>query len=310
MKIIFMGTPEFAIPSLAKIHENEKILCVVTQPDKPQGRGKKIGYSAVKKFAIEKGISVLQPLRMKEEWIFNALRNYNPDMIIVVAFGQILPPNVLQIPPFGCINLHASMLPKYRGAAPVNWTLVNGEKKTGLTTILMDEGMDTGDILMMEEVEILEEDNAGTLSERLAIKGAGLLLETIRGICNKTITPLPQDHSIASYAPRIKEEDCRINWEAPPVNIVNKIRGLTPYPGVFSFLDNLRVKILHAKILNDNDSSHQPGSIIDIKGIEDLVVSSGCGLVVIDKIQPENRRTMSGAEFLRGLRNRSLIKFD
>lgn len=223
--IIFFGTPEFAVPSLkALIERDEKILLVITQPDKPKGRGKNIQPSEVKKIALEYGLSLAQPEKIRDENFIEMLKRLNPEFAVVVAYGKILPKEILEIPKYGCINLHASLLPKYRGAAPIQWALINGEKTTGVTTMLIDEGLDTGPVLLQKEVQIEDEDNAQTLSERLSRVGAELIVETIEKMRKGEIEPKPQKGE-PSYAPPLKKEDGKINWSSSARQIFNLIRG-------------------------------------------------------------------------------------
>ncbi|OFZ67829.1 MAG: methionyl-tRNA formyltransferase, partial [Bdellovibrionales bacterium RIFOXYB2_FULL_36_6] len=231
MNIIFMGTPDFAVPTLeGLINSNHKIIAVFTQPDRPKGRGREVVPSPVKVKADANNIPVLQPEKVKEPDFIKKISEYNPDCIVVVAFGQILPKDILNLPRYGCINLHASLLPKYRGAAPINWALIKGETKTGVTSMFMEEGMDTGDILIQREIEIKEDDNAGTLHDKLSQIGNNVILETLDKLERGIIKRIKQDSSVATYASKIKKEDCIIDWNAGAEDIVNKIRGLTPLP--------------------------------------------------------------------------------
>ena len=212
MKIIYFGTPEFAVPSLhALIESGEDVISVVTQPDKVKGRGHKLSQPPVKELAFSSGISVLQPSSIRTPEFFDEMARLAPDIIVVVAYGKIIPPSLLKLPPLGCVNVHASLLPQYRGAAPIQWALINGDEKTGITTMLMDEGMDTGDILLREEVEIYDEDNAYTLGRRLSQTGASLLMKTLKGVKDKLIRPVQQSGK-ATFAPPLKKENGRINW--------------------------------------------------------------------------------------------------
>ncbi|MEK6545070.1 MAG: methionyl-tRNA formyltransferase, partial [Nitrospinota bacterium] len=230
-----MGTPDFAVSTLeGLIKSNHKIIAVVTRPDRPKGRGREILPSPVKVVAEDNKIEVLQPEKVREPDFVKKLREYRSDCIVVVAFGQILPKDILSLPRYGCINLHASILPKYRGAAPINWALINGETKTGVTSMLMNEGMDTGDILIQREVEITEGDSAGTLHDRLSEIGSEVILETLDGLEKGTVKRVKQNESSATYAQKIKKEDCLINWDEDAKKIVNRIRGLTPAPGAYT----------------------------------------------------------------------------
>jgi methionyl-tRNA formyltransferase len=302
MNIIFMGTPDFAVPTLnGLIKSNHKIAAVVTQPDRPKGRGREILPSPVKVVAENNKIDVLQPEKVREPDFIKKLSEYKPDCIVVVAFGQILPKEILSLPRYGCINLHASLLPKYRGAAPINWALIKGETRTGVTSMFIDEGMDTGDILLQSEIEITQDDNAGTLHDRLSNMGSDVILETLDELEKGAIKRLKQDASSATYAPKIKKEDCLIDWNTGDREIVNKIRGLTPAPGAYTSYKGKRLKIIEA-------ISHQPSTVsrqyrkgeifeVNRNGIK---VICGDGLIVVKSLQPEGKRVMSAGEFISG----------
>ncbi|MCS7164206.1 MAG: methionyl-tRNA formyltransferase [Thermodesulfovibrio sp.] len=293
--IVFFGTPEFAVPSLkALISKGERILLVVTQPDKPKGRGKIIQPSEIKKVAINYGLPLIQPEKIKDEDFIKSLKSLNPEFFIVVAYGKILPKEILEIPQKGCINLHASLLPKYRGAAPIQWALIKGEKITGVTTMLMDEGVDTGPILLQKEVLIDDEDNAESLSKKLSIIGAELVIETIDKMRKGNIIPKPQTGE-PTYAPQLKKEDGKINWNESAIKIFNLVRGTYPWPCAYSFLKDERVKIIKTEVLKGNASA---GLIIKAK--DELVVGTADGLIKILLIQPEGKRVMTAKEFISG----------
>lgn len=295
MAIVFFGTPQFAVPTLkALLSKGEKILLVVTQPDKPRGRGKIIQPPEVKKVAIKEGLSVVQPERIKDESFINILRELKPEFAIVVAYGKIIPKEILEIPQYGCINLHASLLPKYRGAAPIQWALINGEKTTGVTTMLIDEGLDTGPILLQKEIEIEDDDNAETLSEKLSNIGAQLMIETIEKLRKGLIKPVPQTGK-PSYAPQLKKEDGKINWHSSAKAIFNLIRGTYPWPCAYCFLKGERIKLIKAQAIEGEAS---PGLIVKAKN--DLVVGTGKGLLKILLLQPEGKKVMTAKEFLCG----------
>lgn len=299
MKIIFFGTPDFAIPSLKILIENNyDIVAVVTVPDKAKGRGLKLEPSPIKKFALENNLKVLQPEKLKDQDFQNELRDLNPELGIVVAY-RILPVEVFTIPKYGTFNLHASLLPKYRGAAPIQWALINGEKVTGVTTFFLQEKVDTGNIILQREVLIDEEDNFQTLHDKLAKVGAELVLETVKRIEEKNYQVQPQNDLEATLAPKITKELCRINWNQKAYNIHNLVRGLSPIPGAFTLLGNKIFKIYRTKVL-DKDASQQPGKII----IEDdsLLVNTNDKLISILEIQPESKKRMSSKEFLLGYR--------
>ena len=299
MNIIFMGTPDFAIPSLARlIASDNNIMGVVTQPDRPRGRGKKLQPPPVKTLALQHGLTLVQPEDVKEENFIQWLKTQNPDLIVVVAFGKILLPKILNIPSHGCINLHASSLPAYRGAAPINWVLINGEKKTGVTTILMNEWMDTGDILLQREIDIEQEDNALTLGQRLSTLGAKLLLETTSQLKKGILAPTPQNHSEASYAPVLKKEDGRIDWKKDAQAIHSQIRGTLPWPGAFTNLENKLLKIFKSQVV-ECKSQDTPGKISQINP-EGIKVATGKGYLLLTEVQLQDRRRMEVAEFIKG----------
>jgi methionyl-tRNA formyltransferase len=297
MRIVFFGTPLFALPSLtAIIQSEEEIIAVVSQPDKRKGRNRISSPPPVKKLALERGIKILQPLNIKEPLFLDELSNLIPEIIVVVAYGKILPTQILKLPSHGCINVHASLLPKYRGAAPIQWAIINGEKKTGITTMLMDEGLDTGDILLQEETEISDDDNTETLSKRLAGIGALVLMKTIQGLKNGSIQPTPQVGS-PSYAPSFKKNDGRITWSKTAVEIFNFIRGMYPWPCAYCYLNKERIKITAARVL---EGSGLPGRIEKVG--EEFIVGTGDGLILIIELQPEGKKLMSAKAFLQGRR--------
>jgi methionyl-tRNA formyltransferase len=295
MRIAFFGTPLFAIPSLtALIQSEEEIIAVVSQPDKRKGRERISSPPPVKKLALERGLKILQPLNIKNPLFLDKLSKLIPEIIVVVAYGKILPAQILKLPPYGCINVHASLLPKYRGAAPIQWAILNGEKKTGITTMLMDEGLDTGDILLQEETEISNNDNTETLSKHLAEIGASVLMKTIQGLKNKSIQPSPQI-GFPSYAPSFKKEDGRITWSKTAVEIFDFIRGMYPWPCAYCYLNKERIKINKVKVL---EGSVLPGRIEKVG--EEFIVGTGDGLISIIELQPEGKKPMSAKAFLQG----------
>jgi len=248
MRIVFFGTPAFALPSLtALLHAGEEVVAVVTQPDKRKGRGHSYAPPPVKAHAIEKGIQVLQPIKIDDSTV-HKLSILKPEVIVVVAYGKILRAPILMLPSYGCINIHASLLPKYRGAAPIQWAIINGEKKTGITTMIMDEGLDTGDILLQEETDISDDDTAETLGKRLADLGASVLLKTLQGLAHGTVSPAPQV-GVPSFAPSFKKEDGMIDWEKTARALHNFIRGMYPWPCAYCYLNKERIKIIKAKVL-------------------------------------------------------------
>ncbi len=300
-RLLFMGTPEFAVPSLETIiNAGYPVVGVVTQPDKPKGRGRRLQSSPVKELAEENGLLVLQPERVRDDTFLQIFRGLNPDLVVVAAFGQILPEEILERPKLGCINVHPSLLPKYRGAAPLNWTLIRGEKTTGVTIMMMDEGVDTGDILLQKETPLEEEETCDRLHDRLAGMGASLLLETISQIEQDTATRRPQDHQQATYAPRLKKEDGLIDWGKDAVDIVNLIRGLSAVPGAYTYLDGKVFRIFMA--------SAEPGAVTEKAGAigpatkSGLPVAVGTGYVYLQDVQLEGKNRMGIQDFLRGYR--------
>lgn len=301
-KILFMGTPEFAVPSLEiLIRHDYPLIAVVTQPDRPKGRGRHFTPPPVKVLAEQSGLTVHQPERVRNEKFLDYFRSAAPDIVVLVAFGQILPKETIEGPPLGCINVHPSLLPKYRGAAPINWALIRGETKTGVTIMRMDEGVDSGDILRQEETDIRPDENYGGLHDRLARQGAELLLKTIEDIAQGRFERKQQDHSAATFAPRIKQADTVIRWENAGVDIVNLIRGLAPSPCACTVLDGKQMKVFSACF--DGGAAHdlEPGSLgkPDSRG---LPVSVRDGRVYLQDIQMENKKRMPIRDFLRGYR--------
>jgi methionyl-tRNA formyltransferase len=302
MRIIFMGTPEFAIPSLKSIHEsNHQLIAVVTASDKPKGRGKKLTPSPVKEFCKEKQLRVLTPTSLKSEDFTSELKDLNPDLMVVVAF-RILPQEIFTIPPLGTINLHASLLPKYRGAAPINWAIFKGEKKTGLTTFFIEKKVDTGNIILQKETEIRPEETYGELSQRLSEIGAELILETIDLIDKGEVQPLSQDDTEATSAPKITPELCKIDWSRPAVEIKNLIRGLSPAPGAHTSYQGKTLKIFKAQMINDTPYSEGFGEVISADKNKGLEIKTSKGTLRILELQPQNKKRMKGEEFLRGYR--------
>lgn len=299
MNIIFMGTPDFAVPSLERLIENYNVTAVFTQPDRPKGRGKKIATSPVKDVALKYNIPVYQPekIRNNNECI-DTIKSLKPDFIIVVAFGQILTKEILDVPRFGCINLHASLLPKYRGAAPINWAIIRGENKSGNTTMLMDIGIDTGDMLLKSEFEIKNSMTAGELHDILMVDGAKLLIETIEKFKVNKIIPQKQDHSMNTYAPMLSKEIAKLDWKNTNIEINNLIRGLNPWPLAYTEYLESTMKIYEAEPL-DASKKYEPGFIISVskKGIE---VATGQGNLLIKRIQFPGGKPLSVEEYIRG----------
>lgn len=298
MKIVFMGTPDFAVPSLKELINKYGVEAVFTQPDRPKGRGKKLAFSPVKEEALKHDIKVYQPEKLKnEKEMIEMLKEMNPDFIIVVAFGQILTKEVLDIPKYGCINLHGSILPMYRGAAPINWAIMNGEKVSGNTTMLMDVGLDTGDMLLKDEVEITDNMTAGELYDILKERGGKLLVDTIEGLVNNTITPEKQSDE-TFYAKMLNKEMAKIDWSKSAKDIHNMIRGLNPWPVAHTLYDGSTMKIFESEVINKN-SKEENGKIISVskKGIE---VSTGDGILLIKKMQFPNSKPLTVEQYING----------
>lgn len=294
-----MGTPEFAVPALRALHQNDKdVVLVVTQPDRRKGRGLKLSPPPVKKAAINFGYTVLQPPFIPSTEFSNIISENKPDFIVVIAFGHIIRKNILDIPKIATINIHASLLPKYRGPAPIQWAIINGENKTGVTTMLIDEGMDTGDILLTSELQIASGDTSETLYHRLADLGADLLIQTLNAFETGDIHPIPQDHTQATYAPLLKKNDGRMDWKAPAQSLDAFIRGMTPWPGAFTFHGEKRLKIFKAENIL-MDTSDPPGTVM--KGFPDeLRVATGKGVLSVLEIQGESGKRLLVKDFLRG----------
>ncbi|MCY6484003.1 methionyl-tRNA formyltransferase [Clostridium aestuarii] len=299
MNIVFMGTPEFSVPSLQAIIDEFGVKAVFTQPDKPKGRGKKVSMSPVKELALKYDIPVYQPIRLKKEQeIIEELKNMNPDFIIVVAYGQILPKTVIEIPKYACINLHASLLPKYRGAAPINWAIVEGEKKSGNTTMLMDEGLDTGDMLLKQEVEITENMTAGDLHDILMRDGSEILIQTIKRMVEGNITPVKQDSSQTCYASMLDKKMGEIEWKLSAEKLNNLIRGLSPWPVAYTHYNDKIMKIYKAKVLKEQ-SDVKNGTIIDVSD-EGIKVSCGEGTLLIEEIQFPGKKVLKVEQYIKG----------
>ncbi|MBS0150199.1 MAG: methionyl-tRNA formyltransferase [Nitrospira sp.] len=301
MRIVFMGTPDFAVPSLeALLSSGDQVVGVVCQPDRPKGRGHQLVAPPVKLVAERAGISVLQPFKIRTPEFLQSLSSWQPDVIAVAAYGRILHAPILQLPPMGCVNVHGSLLPKYRGAAPVQWAVINGETETGITTMLMDEGMDTGAMLLQEKLEILPEDTAGTLAPRLAALGGRLLIDTLTQLKSGTLVPTKQDGHQATMAPLLKKEDGLIDWTLSATSLVNRVRGLSPWPGAYTFLGDERWNIWKA-ITQPSGTTDTPGTIVAVNK-QSILVATGEGLLEIREIQTANSKRMAVAQFLAGHR--------
>ena len=307
-----MGTSEFSVPSLqALIAQNFDIIGVVTQPDRPSGRGKRLVPSPVKITASRHNLRVYQPERVRNPDFIRTLRELQPEAIVVVAFGQIIPKTVLDLPPCGCINVHPSLLPKYRGAAPIQWALINGEEETGVTIMLLDETEDTGDIILQRRVSVAPEDNAATLSDRLASTAATLLVEVLDASPKNAPPPhTPQNHDQATHAPKLTKESGHVNWEVSANNICNLVRGTAIWPGAYTFLNGeLRVKILKCHVMVDGPEKNVPPGYIVVTPQRDLVVGTSAGTVRVARMQPANKQIMDANEFINGYRVETGARF-
>ncbi len=302
MRLLFFGTPDFASQCLRKILSSKhSVVAVVTAPDRPVGRGRRLTQTAVKTLAHSQGLEVLQPERLKDSSFLEKLEAFGADIFCVVAF-RILPEDVFSMPPEGCVNLHASLLPKYRGAAPINWALINGESETGLTTFFIRRKVDTGEIILQEKLEIGPDETFGSLHDRMADKGGGLLVRTLDMIESGNVTTMKQDDSQASPAPKIYPELGRVDWTKSAHEIHNLVRGLSPRPAAFSYLDQKRITLLLTELATDDPIGQKPGSVIMADSRNGIVVSCGKGSLKLLQLKPESGRAMAGAEFVRGYR--------
>ena len=299
MRILFFGTPSFAIPSLeALIKGEDKIIGVVTQPDRPKGRGRRPSPPPIKLLAEGHNLPIYQPRVAKEKEFIDLIRNLEPDLIVVVAYGQILPKEILDIPPLGAIGVHPSLLPKYRGAAPINWAIINGERITGVTIFKLCEKLDSGDIILQRAIEILPGETAGGLSDRLAKFGADLLLEAIKDMKEGRIHLVKQDEGLASYAPCLKKEDGLIDWERSAKEIANLICGLDPWPSAYTYLNGELLKLFKAKVAS-LDKVAEPGTILEIES-KGMKVATRDGAVLIEEIQRAGKKRLKVSEFVKG----------
>ncbi|NOY14491.1 MAG: methionyl-tRNA formyltransferase [Deltaproteobacteria bacterium] len=298
IRTVFMGTPEFALATFTGLIDfGLNLVGVFTQPDRPKGRGKKLAAPPVKELALQQQIPVFQPLKLRDPAAVAQLRELQPDLIVVVAYGQILPKAVLDIPQYGCINVHASLLPKYRGAAPINQAIIDGETETGVTTMYMDVGLDTGDMLVKYRLTIGENETAGELHDRLALLGREAMEETLRQICSGTLIAERQDDSLSCYAPMLKKEDGLIDWQQSAATIHNLVRGLDPWPGAYSHLDGEVLKISATSVAAD--LSGEPGTVL-LADAEGVRVACREGALVIGRLQLPGRKRLAAADFLRG----------
>lgn len=305
MKVVFMGTPDFAITSLeALLQNNFEVVAVVTQPDRPAGRGKKMRPSPVKTAALKAGLPVYQPQKIADPGFIQTLTRLNPEVIVVVAFGQILPREILKLPRYGCINVHASLLPGYRGAAPIHRVVMNGERETGVTIMQMDAGLDSGDMLTQEKITIGPDDTAGIIHDKLAALGGKLLIQALHLIKRGLITPVPQDDKKSSYARMLGRQDEVINWQQSAAAIKNQIRGLNPWPGARTTLGGKLLKIWRVDVAEGQgigvQQGSRPGQIVGEPSDQGILVQTGDGVLVILELQLQGKKSMDVATFLRG----------
>nr|WP_296836259.1 methionyl-tRNA formyltransferase [uncultured Marvinbryantia sp.] len=301
MRVIFMGTPDFAVGTLqALISSRHEVAAVFTQPDKPKGRGKAVQQTPVKEVALTAGLLVYQPTRVREESVVAQIKELAPDVIVVVAFGQLIPQAVLDIPKYGCVNVHASLLPKYRGAAPIQWAVIDGEDFSGVTTMQMDAGLDTGDMLLTEKVALAPDETGGSLFDKLSAVGAELLLKTLDALEAGSVTPTPQPkESPTAYAAMLKKTDGEIDWEKSAAQIERLVRGLNPWPSAYTFLNGKTLKVWKCSVESENCGKEAPGTItgVDKKGIH---VACGTDKLVLEEVQLEGKKRMETDAFLRG----------
>ena len=305
MRILFMGTPDFAAVTLRElIRSGHEIIGVVTQPDKQKGRGRTVSYSPVKELALRSELTVYQPNKIKTPEFIEIVKNLKPEVIIVVAFGQLLPKELLDIPPYGCINVHASLLPKYRGAAPIQYSIINGEKETGITIMYLDIGWDTGDIILQESIPISPEDTAGSLSGKLAVLGGKLLLEALQKLENKTAERIPQENEKATHVRMLDKEMGKLDFTQSAQKLERLIRGLNPWPSAYTILNGKTLKLWKAECEAkeaevSEEKKIKPGEIIEIRK-DAFAVSTGDGILVVREVQQEGKKRMSAGDFLRG----------
>ena len=300
LRILFMGTPDFAEMCLRALVENgQNVVGVISQPDKQNGRGMKVRFCDVKRYALEKGLEVYQPETLKDEAIKGLLEELNPDIIVVVAYGKILPEYVLKFPKYGCINVHGSLLPEYRGASPIQRAVIDGKKITGVTTMYMDKGLDTGDMLLTKEYEIGENTNTGEAFDDLAKIGAELLLETLKGLEEGTITPTPQDHDKATYAEKIFKDECAVSFDEMKETVHNKIRGLYPFPGAFCYHNGKMLKLCESRLYKSDVKDAKVGEVIELSK-DGILVKCREGAVLLTKVKPEGKGEMSASDLING----------
>lgn len=297
MRVVFMGTPDFSVPALEKITDKHEVVAVVTQQDRPKGRGHKMQFTPVKEKAVELNIPVYQPEKVKNPEFVQVLKELKPDVIVVIAFGQILSKEILDLPKYGCINVHASLLPEYRGAAPIQWAVIDGKKESGVTTMYMAEGLDTGDIIDKKIVELDKKETGGSLFDKLAITGGSLILETLEKLENNTAVTTPQDDDKSTYAGKITKELGHIDFTKSAEEIERLIRGLNPWPSAFTYLDEKVLKIWDADVI-DEEVAEEPGTIISTN--KTLKVATADGYLDIKELQLQGKKRMDVVSFLNG----------
>jgi methionyl-tRNA formyltransferase len=311
LKTIFAGTSPFAVPALEKlIASAHEVLAVITQPDKPRGRGREMQISSVKEVALAHGIPILQPEKISAPESLAEIKSYGPiGVFVVVAYGQKITPELLQWPNYGVVNVHGSILPKYRGAAPIQHAIISGETQTGVTTMLMDEGWDTGDMLLQQTLDILPHENAGELFVRLALLGADLLVDTLEGLESGDINPIPQDNELATLARSLSRDAGSIDWRRSAHDIVNLVRGCTPRPGSFTKLNGTMIKVLKATVADVGGRIGEPGEVIEVDA-NGIRVAAGNGSVGLSEVQAESRQRMLAADFARGISLKPGARFE
>ena len=299
MKVIFMGTPDFSVGTLeALVEAGHEVVLAVTQPDKPKGRGKEMQFTPVKECAVKYNIPVYQPRRVREPECIEELRKYQADIMVVVAFGQILPKEILEMTPYGCVNVHASLLPKYRGAAPIQWSIIDGEDVTGVTTMQMDEGLDTGDMLLKTEIPIEPKETGGSLHDKLADAGAKLCVETLQALEEKTVTPIPQGETTTAYAKMLDKQLGNIDWTKDGAAIERLIRGLSPWPSAYTNWNDKVMKIWEAAVA-EGSSEQVPGTIVKVEK-DAFYVQTGNGFLKVCELQIPGKKRMDAGAFMRG----------
>lgn len=302
MKIIFMGTPEFAVPTLVELNNNNQIeiKAVVTQPDRKSGRGQKVHYSDIKKAALDLNLNILQSENVNQKSFLKKLKDFEPDFIVVVAFGQKLSPELLAIPKHGCINLHASLLPEYRGSSPIHKAVISGKKETGNTTMYMDEGWDDGDIIYQQKIKIKDNDTVGLIHDKLAKKGSKLMLKTLKDIKTGAAPRIVQDDSEATFAYKIDKKLGQIDWEDSAENIHNLIRGVNPWPGAYSYYQDDIVKIWESAVRKKDNTKYEAGTIIRADHSSGILLQTGDGILAVKKLQLPGTKKMTASDFING----------